>query len=86
MECLHQFGQPQISTVCFYPINPKAKDICGVKAYPRISAVPAPVDVAIILVSAGMTPDVVEECCKCGVRFIVVESAGFAELGAEGKR
>lgn len=69
-----------------YPINPKAKDICGIKAYPRISAVPAPVDVAIILVSAGMTPDVVEECCKCGVRFIVVESAGFAELGAEGKK
>ena len=43
-------------------------------------------DVAIILVSAGVTPDVVEECCKCGVRYIVVESAGFAELGPEGKK
>ena len=47
---------------------------------------PETVDVAIILVSAGMTPDVVQECCDCGVRYIVVESAGFAELGEEGKQ
>lgn len=69
-----------------YPINPRAEEIHGIKAYPRISAVPEPVDVAIILVSAGMTADVVEECCQCGVRYIVVESAGFAELGPEGKK
>lgn len=67
-----------------YPINPRADEICGCKAYPCISAVPEPVDVAIILVSAGITPDVVEECCKCGIRYIVVESAGFAELGEDG--
>ena len=69
-----------------YPINPRADEIHGLKAYPCISAVPEPVDVAIILVSAGVTPDVVEECCKCSVRYIVVESAGFAELGPEGKK
>ncbi len=68
-----------------YPINPRAEEIHGIKAYPRISDVPEPVDVAIILVSAGITPDVVEECCRCGVRYIVVESAGFAELGEAGK-
>jgi acyl-CoA synthetase (NDP forming) len=69
-----------------YPINPRADEIHGIKAYPRISAVPEPVDVAIILVSAGMTPEVVEECCECGVRYIVVESAGFAEMGVAGKQ
>ena len=69
-----------------YPVNPRADEICGCKAYPTITAVPEPVDVAIVLVSAGMTPDVVEECCKCGVRYIVVESAGFAELGEDGKK
>ncbi len=76
----HKFGG------MLYPINPKADEIHGCKAYPCISAVPEPVDVAIILVSAGITPDVVEECCKCGVRYIVVESAGFAELGEDGKK
>jgi acyl-CoA synthetase (NDP forming) len=69
-----------------YPINPRADEIHGLKAYPCISALPKSVDVAIILVSAGVTPDVVEECCKCGVRYIVVESAGFAELGPDGKK
>ena len=76
----HKFGGK------LYPINPRADEICGHKTYPRISAVPEPVDVAIVLVSACVTPDVVEECCKCGVRYIVVESAGFAELGDEGKK
>lgn len=69
-----------------YPINPKAEEIHGIKAYPRISDVPEPVDVAIILVSASVTPDVVKECCDCGIRYIVVESAGFAEMGEEGRR
>jgi acyl-CoA synthetase (NDP forming) len=69
-----------------YPINPRAEEIQGIKAYPRISAVPGSVDVAIILVSAGMTPEVVEEACECGVRYIIVESAGFAELGESGKQ
>ena len=69
-----------------YPINPKAEEIHGIKAYPRISDVPEPVDVAIILVSASVTPDVVKECCNCGIKYIVVESAGFAEMGEEGRR
>jgi acyl-CoA synthetase (NDP forming) len=69
-----------------YPINPRADEIQGIKAYPRISAVPGPVDVAIILVSASITPDVVKECCDCGVKYIVVESAGFAEMGKAGRQ
>jgi acyl-CoA synthetase (NDP forming) len=69
-----------------YPINPRAEEIHGIKVYPRISDVPETVDVAIILVSANITPDVVKECCDCGVKYIVVESAGFAEMGAGGKK
>lgn len=67
-----------------YPINPRAEEIHGIKAYKSIKDVPEKVDVAIILVSANMTPDVVEDCCECGVRYIVVESAGFAEMGENG--
>ncbi|MDD1753969.1 MAG: acetate--CoA ligase family protein [Methanotrichaceae archaeon] len=69
-----------------YPINPRAEEILGIKAFSRISDVKEPIDVAIILVAAGMTPDVVKECCECGLRYIVVESAGFAELGEKGKQ
>lgn len=69
-----------------YPINPKAESILGVKAYPRISAVGKPIEVAVILVQASMTPEVVRECCDCGVKYVIVESAGFAEMGEEGRR
>jgi acyl-CoA synthetase (NDP forming) len=69
-----------------YPINPRAEEILGVKAYKRIRDVPETVDVAIVLVSAGITPEVVQECCDSGVRYIIVESAGFAELGEKGKQ
>ncbi|HPE62915.1 MAG TPA: acetate--CoA ligase family protein [Methanothrix sp.] len=69
-----------------YPINPKAESILGIKAYPRISAVKKPIDVAVILVQASMTPEVVKECCDCGVKYVIVESAGFAEMGDSGRR
>jgi len=68
-----------------YPINPKAEKISGIKAYPRISDVKAPIDVAVILVQANMTPEVIEECCRCGVKYVIVESAGFAEMGEAGR-
>jgi len=69
-----------------YPINPKAESILGIKAYPRISAVKKPIDVAVILVQANMTPEVVKECCDCGVKYVIVESAGFAEMGDAGRK
>lgn len=69
-----------------YPVNPNASEVQGVRAYPTIKDVPEPVDVAIVLVPAGMTPQVVQDCCAAGVKYVVVESAGFAELGDEGKR
>jgi acyl-CoA synthetase (NDP forming) len=68
-----------------YPINPKAEAVQGVKAYKSIKEVQDPVDVAIVLVSASTTPQVVKDCCDRGVKYIVVESAGFAELGELGR-
>ena len=69
-----------------YPINPRAESIMGIKAYPRISAVKKPIDVAVILVQASMTSEVVKECCDSGVKYVIVESAGFAEMGEAGRR
>jgi acyl-CoA synthetase (NDP forming) len=69
-----------------YPVNPKAESVQGIKAYSRISEIKAPVDVAIVLVAASITPQVVRECCECGVKYIIVESAGFAEMGDVGSQ
>jgi acyl-CoA synthetase (NDP forming) len=69
-----------------YPVNPRNDEVQGVKAYRSIMDVPGEVDLAIVIVPAETAPAAIEACCKKGVRFIVVETAGFAETGAEGKK
>ncbi len=69
-----------------YPINPGAAEVQGVKAYGSIAEVIDPVDLAIVLVPAAATPKAVEECCARGIGSIVIESAGFAELGQDGRK
>lgn len=67
-----------------YPVNPSARSILSVKAYPKISEIPDAVDLAIIIVSPEIALQVVEESVKKGVKGLVIVSAGFREVGAEG--
>ncbi|MFO7712983.1 acetate--CoA ligase family protein [Desulfosarcina sp.] len=67
-----------------YPINPKADEIRGIKAYPSILDVPGQVDVAHMVIPAKFVPMAVEECGKKGVRHIIINSGGFSETGPEG--
>jgi len=68
-----------------YPINPKRTNVLGVKAYKNISEVPDKVDLAVIATPARTVPAIVEECGEVGVDGIVLISAGFSEIGKEGK-
>ncbi|MDD3250034.1 MAG: GNAT family N-acetyltransferase [Smithellaceae bacterium] len=68
-----------------YPINPGKETVMGVRAYKSIRDVPDPVDLAIVIVPAKAAEAAIADCCAKGVRFVVVEAAGFAESGKEGK-
>jgi len=68
-----------------YPINPRAAEIGGLKAYPSLRQAPEPVDLAIIAVPPQAVPAVVEDCAARGVRALVMITAGFAETGPEGR-
>jgi acetyl coenzyme A synthetase (ADP forming)-like protein len=68
-----------------YPVNPHAAEIAGLRAYPRVSAIGAPVDLAVIAVPAAGVEAVVADCARAGVRAVVVISSGFAETGPEGR-
>ncbi|MBI4585251.1 MAG: bifunctional acetate--CoA ligase family protein/GNAT family N-acetyltransferase [Planctomycetes bacterium] len=74
----HPFG----GTV--FPVNPKRGSVMGIKAYPRVSAVPEPVDLAVIVTPAPSVPELIAECVKAGVQGAIIISAGFKEHGAEG--
>lgn len=67
-----------------YPINPKAAFIKSFKAYPSIADVPDEVDLVNISIKNTLVPAVLEECGKKGVKFAIVHTAGFKEVGEEG--
>jgi len=66
------------------PVHPEAAKIEGLTAYKSVSAIPGPVDLAIIAVPAKQVLAVVDDCIAKGVKGLVVISAGFAECGEDG--
>jgi acetate---CoA ligase (ADP-forming) len=67
-----------------YPVNPAAKSVLSMKAYPTIGEIPDAVDLSIIVLPAGATLKAVEESVEKGVKGIVIVSAGFREVGRKG--
>src|SRR5262249_2212633 len=68
-----------------YPVNPRADVVGGIPAYPSVRALPDPADLAVIAVPREAVLGVVDECAAHGIRALVVITAGFAEMGAEGR-
>jgi acyl-CoA synthetase (NDP forming) len=69
-----------------YPINPRAKEIRGLKAYPDLSLLPEVPDLAIVCVAARFVPSILEECARVGLGHIHILTSGFKETGlAEGR-
>jgi len=67
-----------------YPVNPRARSVHSIPAFPSVSAIPGEVDLAVVVVPKDLVPAVVEDCGTKGVDALVVISAGFKEVGAEG--
>jgi acetyltransferase len=68
-----------------YPVNIRKKEILGLKAYQTVEQIPKAVDLAVVATPAKTVPDVVEQCGRAGIKGIVIISAGFKEVGPEGK-
>src|SRR5271157_5109602 len=84
-EILHQLIEFEYRGMLF-PVNPKADFVHSMKAYPSVSSIPDPVDLAIIVVPREAVLAVVDDCGKKGVKGLVVITAGFSETGDEGRR
>jgi len=87
------FGYGQTKTLIeqnlggsLFLVNPSHSTIFGQKAYSRISDIPADVDLAVIIVPSRHVPPVLRECATKKVRAAIVQSAGFAEIGAHGRK
>jgi acetyltransferase len=75
--------QPSGATIL--PVNPSRNNVLGVRCYASIAAIGEQVDLAVIITPAETVAGVLQECVSAGVRGAIVISAGFAELGPEGR-
>ena len=67
-----------------YPVNPKAKSVQSVKAYPKLGDIPDEVDLAVIIVPAEIVCPILEEAGQKHVKGAIVITAGFKEVGGHG--
>jgi len=69
-----------------YPVNPETTDIMGLRTYPSVVAIEDEIDLALIAVPAAFVAKVMRECAQKKVKGAIIISAGFGEIGPEGKK
>lgn len=69
-----------------YPVNPTADEVLGKKAFPSLRDIPGEVDLAVIIIPARFCVQAMEDCASKGVKAVIIESMGFTETGAPGKK
>ncbi len=69
-----------------YPVNPTTQVVNSVRAYASVLDIPDAVDLAFIVVPAGLALQAARECAEKGVRGLVVITAGFSEIGGDGEQ
>jgi len=69
-----------------FPISPTRPTVFDKKAYKSVLDVPESIDLAVIITKNTIVPFVLEECGKKKIKGAVVITAGFKEVGEEGKK
>ena len=69
-----------------YPVNRGAEPVGGVRAYASVAEIPDPIDLAVVCVPGERVLEAAESVLAAGTKALCVISAGFAEIGEEGRR
>jgi acetyltransferase len=69
-----------------YPVNPKREAVQGIHAYKEIKSLPHVADLAVICTAAPTVPAIIRDLGEAGTQGVVIISAGFREIGAEGRQ
>ena len=68
-----------------FPMHPRETEVMGLKAYMHAKDLPVVPDLAIFVLPTVVVPDILEECGKAGIKRAIIVSAGFGEMGSEGR-
>jgi len=69
-----------------FPVNPKAETIEGLKCFPDLQSIGQAPELVVIVIPAKIVPAVMQQCAKVGVKAVIIITAGFKEVGEEGKK
>ena len=69
-----------------FPINPNTQPIEGLKCYPDLKSIGKTPDLVIIIVPAKIVPAIMQQCAEVGAKSVIIITAGFKEVGEEGKQ
>lgn len=69
----HPFAGP------IYPVSRSETVVQGLAAFRSVEALPAPADLAVLIIPARFVPQELERCGAAGIRAATILSSGFAE-------
>jgi acyl-CoA synthetase (NDP forming) len=76
-------GHPFAGSI--YPVSRSESVVQGLAAFRSVEALPAPADLAVLIIPAKFVPQELERCGAAGIRAATILSSGFAEeLGGVG--
>ena len=67
-----------------YAVNPRYEEVEGFSCFPSLLAIPGSIDVVIIAVASKLVENAIRDCGEKKVKFLIIFSSGFAEMGEEG--
>ena len=68
-----------------YPVTPSHKAVLGIRYFPSVSELPEPVELALICTATHRVCDIFQECVAAKVPAVIIMTAGFGEMGEQGK-
>jgi acetyltransferase len=69
-----------------FPVGPRGGMVCGKEILTSVDRLPEKIDAAIIITPAATVPGIADQCGRKGIPWVIVETGGFGELSAEGKK
>ncbi|MCR4404610.1 MAG: acetate--CoA ligase family protein [Candidatus Acetothermia bacterium] len=68
-----------------YAIGRERGEVFGVQIYSAVEELPQGIDLAVFLTPAPLVPELLDRCGRKGIKWAVIESAGFSEFSEEGR-
>ncbi len=69
-----------------YPVNPGGGMVSGIRTYKRIQDLPKKVDLAVSMIPAEETLELLKKCVKKEIKNVLLVSGGYSESGLKGER